>query len=68
MDRYYLARHESGGWNVIDRLIGGPVEIAGVLLYDLEADDADDLVDLLTRQDQQVLARLHEITKRRETP
>lgn len=68
MDRYYLTRNESGGWNVIDRLTGGPVEIAGRLLYNLDAAVADDLVDLLLRQDRQLLERLNEITSNKGKP
>lgn len=68
MDRFYLTQNEAGRWNVLDRLTGGPVEIAGHILCDLFVEDADDLVDLLLRQDRQVLARLNEITSSREKP
>ena len=68
MDRYYLTRNEAGRWNVLDRLTGGPVEIAGHILIDLDAADADDLVDLLLRQDRQLLDRLNQITSSREKP
>lgn len=68
MDRYYLTRHEAGGWNVIDNLTGGPVEIAGRLLYNLDVEDADDLVDLLLLQDRQLLERLNQITSNKGKP
>jgi len=60
-DRYHLSRREDGLWNVIDTLTGGPVDIGGVLLYGLTLEDADDLTDLLIRQDARLQARLNEV-------
>jgi len=65
-ERYRLQQREDGLWNVLDELIGGgPVEIAGVLLYGLERDDAEELFDALRFQDVRLLEKLDAIAKRR---
>jgi len=63
-DRFRVVEHYKGGWNVIDDLTGGPVEIDGKLLYRLPLEDAEDLADALTYQDAKLLAPLAEIVKR----
>lgn len=56
MDRYNLTKAENGTWSVLDAATGGPAEVEGRLLFGLELDDADDLVDVLNAQQRQKAA------------
>lgn len=47
----YDLRHDEDSWTVYDVFTGLPAEVNGVVLVRMEMEDADDLVDLLNRQD-----------------
>ncbi|MEK1892777.1 MAG: hypothetical protein AAAB20_05745 [Rhizobium sp.] len=53
--RFFLRKYDDEPyWSVIDTFTGRPHVLNGIVLEDLEAEDADDLVDLLNLHDMKV--------------
>jgi len=51
----YNVQRNARGWTVYDTTTGHPAELGGAVLLGLSAEDADDLVDLLNRLENNLL-------------